>query len=313
MKNILCFIVPCYNEEAAIENTFICLKKKLSQLIDSGKISGESKILFVDDGSSDGTWALLSKFYEENSSVCAVKLSNNTGHQNALIAGLSEANRFADFTVSIDADLQDDLEAVDSFVNKYLEGFDVVYGVRKGRSTDSFFKRFTAETFYKLFRFLGAKAVFNHADFRLMSKRATEAVLQCREVNLVLRGIVPFVGFRSAVVEYERRIRQQGETKYTFTKMFSLAVNAITSFSTAPLYLLLYAGVLSSLLSLVGLIVYLIMFRGNYDIMWFILISVWICFGMIMTGIGILGVYLGKTYEEAKGRPRYFVESRLFK
>lgn len=311
MNNILYFIVPCYNEEEVIEHTFLKLEEKMQDLIKSGKISCNSKILFVDDGSKDETWLAVSKLYESNQHVTAIKLSNNTGHQNALIAGLKEASNFADFVISIDADLQDDIGAVDDFIDSYLQGFEVVYGVRKNRDTDTFLKRFTAEIFYKILKFLGAKVVFNHADFRLMSKRVVNAVLECREVNLVLRGIIPVIGFRATTVEYDRKERKYGDTKYTFSKMFNLAVNAVTSFTISPLYFLIYIGILFSSLAFLGFVFYLISFYGRYDILYLILISIWFCFGVNMVGLGIIGIYLGKTYEEAKRRPKYFVETRL--
>ncbi|MGV2938802.1 glycosyltransferase family 2 protein [Mesobacillus sp. LC4] len=311
---IFTIIVPCYNEEAVLEVTIDQLTAKLSELIKQNIVSDKSKVLFVDDGSKDRTWHLIYKASLNNEMVKGLKLSRNAGHQNALLAGLFSAKEASDCMVTIDADLQDDIHAINEMVKKYNEGYEVVYGVRSSRGSDTFFKRFTAEGFYKLMDKLGVKLVFNHADFRLMSKRAVEELEQFAESNMFLRGIVPLIGFNSTSVCYERRERLAGETKYPLKKMLAFAFDGITSFSVTPIRFVMLIGCLSFLVSLVfGLYFLTLKFFGNTELGWTSLItSIWLIGGLQLIALGLVGEYIGKIYKETKRRPKYIIDVDLF-
>lgn len=308
--DILYVVVPCYNEREVLHETAARLIRKLTQLTGGGKISPESRILFVDDGSRDDTWAIIEQLNRENPLVCGLKLSRNRGHQNALLAGLMAAKQYADMVISMDADLQDDIEAVDEFIDRFHEGYEVVYGVRSERKTDSFFKRNSALLFYRLMRALGAEIVYNHADYRLMSRRALDGLEQFREVNLFLRGVVPLIGFKSTTVEYERHERFAGESKYPLRKMLSFAAEGIISFSIKPIQLIMELGVLLFTVSIILLIYFLVAyFQGRTVQGWTtIVISTWAIGGLQLLAIGIIGEYIGKVYLEAKARPKYIIE-----
>lgn len=313
MEPIVYFIIPCYNEEAVLPETTRRLTEKLNSMENAGLINKESRVLYVDDGSKDKTWELISRFNRENPWVEGVKLAHNRGHQNALLCGLMSAMPRCDAAISMDADLQDDIDALDQFVKKFQEGCDVVYGVRNKRDTDTWFKRTTAEGFYKVMNLLGVDVVFNHADYRLMSKRALEALSEYREVNLFLRGIVPLIGYRSDYVYYDRHERFAGESKYPLKKMLSFALDGITSFSVKPLKLISNLGVLISILSIFGLLYALISyFLGVTVSGWTAIVcSIWLLGGLQMLCLGVVGGYIGKIYSEVKARPRYRVEEYL--
>ena len=305
--------VPCYNEEEVLYDTTEKLLAKFGQLISQGKISRNSRIMYIDDGSKDRTWQIICELHEKNSLICGAKLSRNRGHQNALYGGLMTAKDHADCVISLDADLQDDIDAIDKMLLKYEEGCDIVYGVRSKRETDSFFKRVTAEGFYKILKFMGAEVVFNHADYRLMSKRALEEFAQFKEVNLFLRGIVPMVGFRTATVTYERKERLAGESKYPLKKMLSLAWQGITSLSIKPIKFVTGLGALVFGISIIILLWSLISHAvGNTVSGWTsLVVSVWALGGLQLLAIGIIGEYIGKVYLETKQRPRYIIETFL--
>lgn len=311
--NTLYIVVPCYNEEEVLPETARRLGDKLRSLMRAGKISPRSRVLFVNDGSKDRTWEVIAKLHMENSLLCGVDLSRNRGHQNALLAGLMTAGDKADMVVSMDADLQDDVDAVDAMVDKYLAGIDIVYGVRSSRKTDTFFKRTTAEAFYRLMNLLGAETVFNHADYRLMSRRALDGLAQFKEVNLFLRGIVPMVGYSSDTVEYERGERFAGESKYPLKKMVSFALEGITSLSVKPLRMITGLGFLVFFASIIMIIYNVVRWAtGNTVTGWAsIACSVWLIGGLILLSLGVIGEYLGKLYLESKGRPRFLIRQVL--
>lgn len=311
--NKLAIVVPCYNEEEVLEETTKQLSRVLDNLIDEQLVSDKSLILYVNDGSTDKTWPLIEKFHAENKYVCGVKLAKNEGHQKALLAGLSVAADISDITISIDADLQDDVNAIREMVIKYNEGYDIVYGVRSTREADSWFKRTTALGFYSLMKKLGAKSVYNHADYRLMSKRALKQLLEFRERNLFLRGLVPLVGYQSTCVYYERKERFAGESKYPLSKMLSFAVDGITSFSIQPIHFVFYLGLLFIIVSLCILIYVLhSYFTGQVVAGWTsLMLSFWFCSGCILICLGVIGEYIGKIYIEVKNRPRYNIEKIL--
>jgi polyisoprenyl-phosphate glycosyltransferase len=311
---IFTIIVPCYNEEEVLEVTIDQLTAKLSELIKQNLVSEKSKVLFVDDGSKDRTWHLIYKASLNNEMVKGLKLSRNAGHQNALLAGLFSAKEASDCMVTIDADLQDDIHAINEMVKKYNEGYEVVYGVRSSRESDTFFKRFTAEGFYKLMDKLGVKLVFNHADFRLMSKRAVDELEHFAESNMFLRGIVPLIGFNSTSVCYERRERLAGETKYPLKKMLAFAFDGITSFSVTPIRFVMLIGCLSFFVSLLfGLYFLTLKLFGNTELGWTSLItSIWLIGGVQLIALGLVGEYIGKIYKETKRRPKYIVDVDLF-
>lgn len=307
---ILYMVIPCYNEEEVINETAKQLKNKLTKLIKDKKIANKSKIMFVNDGSKDNTWMLIKKLTEEDSLFAGVNLSRNRGHQNALLAGLMTAKEKADIIISMDADLQDDINVIDEMIAQNASGYDIVYGVRSSRQKDSFFKRFTAQGFYKVMKFLGVDIVYNHADCRLMSKRSVEALAEFKEVNLFLRGLVPLIGFKSTIAYYERNKRFAGESKYPLKKMLSFAFEGITSFSIKPLQMVLKLGILILLISIVIIIYSLVVkiLGKTVDGWTFIMLSIWFVSGLQMISLGIVGEYLGKVYYEVKERPRYIIE-----
>ena len=310
---IIYIVVPCYNEEEVLRETARRLREKILSMIGAKKISAESKIVFVNDGSKDSTWKIICELHAEDKIFSGINLSRNCGHQNALLAGLMTVKDFADAVISMDADLQDDINAVDEMIAKFEEGYDVIYGVRSKRATDTFFKKFTAEGFYKLIKFLGADIVDNHADYRLMSKRALNGLAEFREVNLFLRGLVPMVGFPSTKVYYERAERFAGESKYPLKKMLAFAFEGITSLSIAPIRAITRLGFLISSLSLAVLMwIFYKYFTGGVVIGWSsILASLWFLGGLILVSVGIVGEYVGKNYLETKRRPRFIVENFL--
>jgi len=315
MDRTLYIVVPCYNEQQVLPTTSKVLLEKLDTLIKAQKISSNSRILFVDDGSRDETWDIISSLTSQNIKFCGIKLSRNRGHQNALLAGLTVAKDRCDAAISIDADLQDDINAIDNMVENWLQGCDIVYGVRSSRDTDTAFKRSTANAFYKLMKLLGADIVNNHADYRLMSRRALEALMQFDEVNLFLRGIVPQIGFKSAIVTYERRERFAGESKYPFKKMLYFAFDGITSFSVRPIRLVTFFGLGIFIASLFALIVLLLQKLLGYTVQgWTTLMgSVWLLGGIQLLGLGIIGEYIGKIYQETKRRPRFIIDELKIK
>ena len=313
-NNTLYIVVPCYKEQEVLPETSRRLREKLKALQAQGKISDRSRVMFVNDGSSDDTWPIISRLHEEDPDVFSgVNLSRNRGHQNALLAGLLTAVNYADMIISMDADLQDDVNAVDEMVDRYHEGYEVVYGVRSKRDTDTFFKRFTAEGFYKVMKALGVDIVFNHADYRLMSKRAVEGLAQFSEVNLFLRGIVPQIGYKWTTVTYERAERFAGESKYPLKKMLAFAADGITSFSVKPIRLVFTTGVIVFVVSLFMLLYALISkLMGHTSAGWTSLMgSIWLIGGIQLLGLGVVGEYIGKIYNETKRRPRYLIERVL--
>ncbi|MCI8412569.1 MAG: glycosyltransferase family 2 protein [Clostridia bacterium] len=309
---VLYIVVPCYNEEPVLAETTARLREKLTGLIGAGKISDESRVLYVNDGSKDNTWALIRKFHEEDGHFSGVNLSRNRGHQNALLAGLETAAKYADAIVSMDADLQDDINAVDEMVDKFHEGCEVVYGVRKARKKDSFFKRWTAEAFYKLTNKMGGNIVFNHADYRLMSRRAVLALSEYRECNLFLRGLVPMIGYKSDLVFYERAERFAGESKYPLKKMLSFAYEGITSLTVTPIKMIRNTGIALIALSVLALAATITLFCLNLLWQgWILLAGAGLLSGIVVLSVGIVGDYVGKTYMESKHRPRYFIADVL--
>lgn len=313
MEDILYIVVPCYNEEEVLPETSRRLKEKLEALMAAGTISRESRVLFVNDGSKDKTWQLIEELHQSSPIFSGVDLSRNRGHQNALLAGLMTAKERCDMAISMDADLQDDVDAVDAMVDKYLEGVDIVYGVRSSRKKDSFFKRTTAEAFYRLMNLMGADTVFNHADYRLMSRRALDGLAQFQEVNLFLRGIVPMIGYRTDTVEYERGERFAGESKYPLKKMMAFALEGVTSLSIKPLRMITALGFLIFLVSLI-MIVYNVArwIGGNTITGWASLAcSIWLIGGLILLALGVIGEYMGKLYLESKHRPRFLIRQVL--
>lgn len=313
MEKVLYVVIPCYNEEEVLDETAKQIDKKLKSLIKANKISKKSKVMFVNDGSKDKTWEKILNLHEKNSLFTGICLSRNKGHQNALLAGLLTAKNYADVVISMDADLQDDINAIDEMIDKYLVGCDVVYGVRSSRKKDSWFKRFTAETFYKIMKFLGVNIVFNHADYRLTSKRVLEALEGYEEVNLFLRGIFPLIGYTSDVVYYERNKRFAGESKYPLKKMLHFAWDGITSFSVKPIRLILNLGILIFIISLLVTIYCIVVKLVGYTVDgWtFLACSIWLVGGVQMLSLGIVGEYIGKIYSESKKRPRYHIARNL--
>ena len=313
MADILYIVVPCYNEEEVLPETSRRLKEKLESLMAADKISPDSRVLFVNDGSKDKTWEIISQLHEQCPLFSGADLTRNRGHQNALLAGLMTAKDRCDMAISMDADLQDDIDAVDAMVEEYYAGCDIVYGVRSSRKKDTFFKRFTAEGFYKLMNAMGAETVFNHADYRLMSKRALEGLAQFKEVNLFLRGIVPMIGYRTGTVTYERGERFAGESKYPLKKMLSFAMEGITSLSVKPIRMITGLGFLVFFISIAMLIYSIVRWAMGETIMgWASLIcSVWAIGGLILLSLGVIGEYIGKIYLETKERPRFLLREVL--
>ena len=312
-NQILYLVIPCYNEQEVLPETSRRLKEKMESLMDRNMISRDSKIMFVNDGSKDRTWEMIEELHDQDPLYQGVKLSRNRGHQNALLGGLMTAKEYADMVISLDADLQDDIDVIDQFVEKYYEGCDIVYGVRSARTTDTFFKRFTAEGFYKIINLMGGEVVFNHADYRLMSKRALNELANYKEVNLFLRGIGPMIGFKTDVVTYERHERLAGESKYPLKKMLALAVDGITSLSIKPIRFIVFLGFMIFMCSILMLIYSLVQhFLGNTSIGWTsLIVSIWAIGGLQLLAIGVIGEYIGKIYLETKERPRYIIEKVL--
>ena len=307
------FVLPSYNEEKCLLETYERLHYKCAELLSEKKISERSKILFVDDGSGDNTWGLIEGLGKKHNDVVGVKLARNVGHQNALYAGLMYAGDFSDITISMDADLQDNLSVVDGFIEKYYDGYEVVYGVRGSRKSDTGFKRFTAQAFYKMMKVLGVDLVYNAADCRLMSKRAVKQLGEYSEINLFLRGIVPLIGLNATTVEYRRDKRVAGESKYPLKKMLNLAWDGVTSFSVKPIRMVLSLGVIVFVLSVIVTLYALIMWGIGQTVSgWtFTICSIWLVAGIQMVSIGLIGEYIGKIYAETKRRPRYFIEKIL--
>lgn len=314
MKAVKLFVViPCYNEEEVLHETTKRLKEKLNKLIKDEVISKDSMVMYVNDGSKDKTWEIIKEISESEEHFTGITLSRNRGHQNALVAGLLTAKNYADVVISMDADLQDDINAIDGMLEKYNEGCDIVYGVRSSRKKDSFFKKFTAEGFYKFMSLMGVDIVFNHADYRLTSKRVLDNFANFKEVNLFLRGMFPLIGYKSDKVYYERAERFAGESKYPLKKMLNFAWDGITSFSVKPLrficilgFIILFVSVLIMIYSLVQKII------GNTVDGWtFLNISIWFIGGLQMLSLGVVGEYVGKMYNETKARPRYIVSENL--
>jgi glycosyltransferase involved in cell wall biosynthesis len=313
-RPMLTIVVPCYNEEDVLPESARQLTAVLQSLIEEQLIAPESKILFVDDGSQDRTWILINKLMDQNRYVTGIKLARNFGHQKALIAGLETAKEKSDCVISIDADLQDDVGVIRDFVLKYLEGYDIVYGVRNKRETDTAFKRLTAQGFYRLMKWMGVDLVYNHADFRLMSKRALEELSRYKEVNLFLRGVVAQLGFRAAVVYYDRKERFAGTSKYPLKKMIAFAFDGITSFSVVPIRMITLIGFLSFMISsLAGVYIMISKLTGHADSGWTsMMISIWFIGGLLLMSVGLIGEYIGKIYQETKRRPRYSIETDLY-
>lgn len=313
MGNTIYFVVPCYNEEEVLPETSKRLYEKMKSLVIAGKVSPDSRICFVDDGSKDKTWKMIEELHEAEPVFVGVKLSRNRGHQNALLGGMMTVKDDCDALISLDADLQDDPDAIDRMVDEWIAGADVVYGVRSARKTDTFFKRFTAEGFYKVMEIMGAQVVFNHADYRLLSRRAVEALAEYKEVNLFLRGMIPTLGYKTAVVTYERNERFAGESKYPLKKMLALAWNGITSFSTKPLSLIVTAGILMMVIAAILLLVCVgrVIWGTAPSSVEVFSYSLWLLGGIQLLALGVVGEYIGKIYAEVKGRPRYIIETYL--
>lgn len=314
MEDKLYIVVPCYNEEEVLPETSRRLREKLEGLMEAGKISRESRVLFVNDGSKDRTWEIITRLHAENPIFQGADLTRNRGHQNALLAGLMTAmERHCDMAISMDADLQDDVDAVDRMIDEYYAGCDIVYGVRSARKKDTFFKRTTAEGFYRLMNFLGAETVFNHADYRLMSWRALKGLSEFKEVNLFLRGIVPMIGYRTGTVEYERGERFAGESKYPLKKMLAFALEGITSLSTKPIRYITGLGFLIFLVSIIMLITFIVKWALHMTVAGWatVVCSVWAIGGLILLALGVIGEYIGKIYLETKARPRFLIREVL--
>ena len=313
MKDILYLVIPCYNEEEVLHETSKRLLVKIKTMISNNLISNKSKILFVNDGSKDRTWSIIEELHSKNNIFSGINLSRNRGHQNALLAGLMVAKDYSDMTISLDADLQDDIDVIDAFVEKYYDGCDIVYGVRSTRETDTFFKRTTALGFYKLMRILGVDMVYNHADYRLMSKRVVDGLSQYKEVNLFLRGMIPLIGYKYSVVEYERHERFAGESKYPLKKMIAFALDGITSFSIKPIRLITLLGFTIFFAGGAALLYTLIVkLLGRTVTGWTSLtLSIWVLGGVQLLSLGVIGEYIGKIYNEAKHRPRFIISDKL--
>ena len=313
MDTILNLVIPCYNEEEVLPTTIKEIEAKMNQLINDKLISKKSRVVLVNDGSKDNTWELITEIHKKNNMFVGIGLSRNKGHQTALLAGLMYAKDHSDISISMDADLQDDINVIDDMIKKYNTGADIVYGVRSSRKKDSFFKRVTAEVFYKFMNIMGVEVVFNHADCRLMSKRVLIELEKYKEVNLFLRGIVPQIGFKTDIAYYERGVRQAGESKYPLKKMLAFAMDGITSFSVKPLKMITSIGFIMLILSFLVLIYSIVMkVIGNTVSGWtFIVCSIWLIGGVQILCLGVIGEYIGKIYSETKQRPRYIIEEVL--
>ena len=314
MKTIY-LVLPCYNEEAVLHETSSRLKVKMNQLISENKISKDSRVTFVDDGRKDNTWSIIEELKESDELFAGVKLSRNRGHQNALLAGLMTVKDYCDAAISLDADLQDDINVIDKFIDRFIDGCDVVYGVRSDRKTDTVFKRTTAQGFYKVMKLLGVDIVYNHADYRLMSKRALDALEEFEEVNLFLRGIVPLIGYKSDVVLYERNERFAGESKYPLKKMLSFAFEGITSFSVKPIKLILDIGIIMFTTRFLFLIYFIALWcLGKTVEGWATIVaSIWMLGGIQLLCLGVIGEYIGKIYIETKKRPKFIIDKFIKK
>lgn len=312
--SIVWLVIPCYNEQEVLPETSRQLKEIMQGLMEKGKISRESRIAFVNDGSKDTTWNIISQLHEEDPIYVGINLAHNRGHQNALLAGLMTAKEYADAAISLDADLQDDVGVIEQFIDKFAEGKDIVYGVRSTRATDTVFKRGTAHAFYKLMKVMGADTLEDHADYRLMSKRALEGLAQFKEVNLFLRGLVPMIGYESDVVYYERHERFAGESKYPLKKMLAFAIDGITSCSVKPIRIITSLGLFLFTVSILLLIYFLVIWAFGRTVPGWttIVLSVWGIGGLQLLALGVIGEYIGKIYMEVKERPRYIIESVLY-
>ena len=312
MKPVLYIVIPCYNEEKVLPITSGMFLEKLKSLISADIISDDSRIMFVNDGSRDSTWDIITKLSGEQKYFTGLSLSRNRGHQNALLAGLTEAGKLCDITISIDCDGQDDINAMDSMVREYLDGAEIVYGVRSSRETDTFFKRTTAQGFYKLMNRMGANVVYNHADYRLLSAKVIKELANFKEVNIFLRGMIPLVGFKSTCVYYERHGRLAGESHYPLKKMLALAIDGIPSLSTKPIRIITTFGFVTAILSLIGIIWSVIAFAlGKTVAGWASLVTIIFFFsGIQLLSLGVIGEYIGKIYLETKARPRFIIEKR---
>ena len=313
MASKLGIVVPCYNEQEVLRETIKQLTAIIEKMIAKDMISSDSKMFYVDDGSKDKTWSIIDECSKSNKYVCGVKLAHNSGHQNALIAGLSVGVDYCDALISIDADLQDDIDVIEEMVDKFNHGIEIVYGVRDSRATDTFFKKTTALTFYKLMNTLGAKTVYNHADYRLMSKRAVKHLLEFNERNLFIRGIVPLIGYETGTVYYARKARMAGESKYPLRKMLSFAIDGITSFSIRPIRLIYAVGIIMLVTTLaVALYVLISHFCGQTVQGWTsLMLSLWFIGSLILISLGVIGEYIGKIYIEVKNRPRFIIEKSI--
>ncbi len=317
MKEIPCLaiVVPCYKEEAVLHETHKRLSQLLDHLIEEKQIASDSYILYVNDGSTDQTWPIIQDLYQHESYACGLNLAGNVGHQNALMAGLELVKDHCDIAVSIDADLQDDILVIPEMVCRYQEGYDIVYGVRKERKTDTWFKRETAQAFYRLMNMMGVKTVYNHADYRLMSKRALQQLARFRERNLFLRGLVPLIGYQTTCVYYNRSKRLAGESKYPLKKMLDFAIDGITSFSVKPVRMIFWLGCVFILVG-IGVTIWTLYTHYIHDTVpgWAsLIISIWVVGGFILAALGIVGEYIGKIYIEVKDRPRYNIEKTLMR
>ncbi len=311
---ILWIIIPCYNEENVLPITSPLFLQQLKKMVDEEKISDKSRILFVNDGSKDKTWEIITQLSAQDEHFIGISQSRNRGHQNAVLAGLMEARGVCDITISIDCDGQDDISAMDRMVDAYLGGAEVVYGVRSKRDTDTFFKRFTAESFYKILNWMGAEVVYNHSDYRLISSRVLEEFADFHEVNIYLRGMVPLVGFESAIVYYERHERMAGESHYPLSKMLHLAFDGITSLSIKPISIITGLGSIVSVLGIIGIIwAFVVAITGTGEPGWASIVSI-VCFlgGIQLVSIGVIGTYIGKIYMESKHRPRYIISEKTW-
>lgn len=307
-KGTLYIVVPCYNEEEALEVSANSLLNKLQELVQKEMISEKSRIVFVDDGSKDKTWSIIESLYENHENIVGLRFAHNRGHQNAILAGMMYAKEHCDFTITIDADLQQDINAMELFIQEYYAGNDIVYGVRNSRDTDSFFKKFSATFFYKIMHFLGCNIYGNSADYRLMSARALDALSEYEEVNLFLRGIIPDIGLKTSVVQFEVFPRMQGESKYSLSKMVTLAADGITSFSIKPIRMVFMMGILALFVGFIMIIhVFYEHYFGTTVSGWSsILVSIWLLGGAVLLSLGIIGEYVGRSYMETKKRPRYY-------
>ncbi len=313
--NILYLVVPCYNEEEVLEHAAQVMREKLRRLEQEGKISAKSKIMFVNDGSRDDTWKIISDLCRKDAAFSGICFSRNYGHQSAILSGMLEAAKHADMVVTVDADLQQDIEALDRFIECYKNGCEIVYGIRNNRDTDGFFKKLTATAFYKLMGLLGCNVMQNHADYRLLSKAALQALMEYKEVNLFLRGLIPTMGFPSDVVYFDVKKREAGHSKYTFKKMMTLAVDGITSMSTRPLRLITVLGFLVSMFSIIMIILCLVDWLIGRNVQGYTttLVVSLLMGGLTIFSLGVVGEYVGKIYLETKARPRYIIEAMIWK